>query len=327
MIQNTTIADTLNTATDKIRYDEACKQLLSEKIILAWIMKSCLEEYADADMEEIASQYIEGTPEIGKMPSPQDIINAPKIWQTGTEDSTIAGQTIIYDIRFSAVTPETDRTGSVRLLINAEAQNDYYPGYPLVKRAIYYSCRMISTQSGTEFTSSHYEKIRKVYSIWLCMNPPQKRQKTITRYSIREENIYGRITEDREKYDLLSVVMICLGKPQQMANPNATQAEKLIRLLEVLFSLRISATEKKQILINEYDIIVTESIERLVDDMCNLSDGVEAIGFERGLEQGLEAIVETCKDFGSSFIDTVGRVASKFNMTQQEAEETVRKYW
>lgn len=115
------------------------------------------------------------------------------------------------------------------------------------------------------------------------MNPPQKRQKTITRYSIGKENICGWIAEDQEKYDLLSVVMICLGEPQQTANPNATQEEKLIRLLEVLFSLRISAMEKKRILSEEYNIIVTESIERLVDDMCNLSDGVEAVGFERGI--------------------------------------------
>ena len=45
--------------------DSSCKRLLSEKIILAWIMKSCLEEYKDVDVNEIAEKYIEGTPEIG----------------------------------------------------------------------------------------------------------------------------------------------------------------------------------------------------------------------------------------------------------------------
>ena len=42
--------------------DNSCKRLLSEKIILAWIMKSCLEEYKDVDVNEIAEKYIEGTP-------------------------------------------------------------------------------------------------------------------------------------------------------------------------------------------------------------------------------------------------------------------------
>ena len=32
--------------------DNSCKRLLSEKIILAWIMKSCLEEYKDIDVGE-----------------------------------------------------------------------------------------------------------------------------------------------------------------------------------------------------------------------------------------------------------------------------------
>ena len=57
-----------------------------------------------------------------------------------------------------------------------EAQNQFYPGYPLIKRGIYYCCRMVSSQYGTVFTSSHYEKIKKVYSIWICTNPPEYRK-------------------------------------------------------------------------------------------------------------------------------------------------------
>ncbi len=61
--------------------------------------------------------------------------------------------------------------------------------------------------------------------------------------------------------------------------------------------------------------------------MCNLSDGVEAIGIEKGIELGLEAVTTTCKDLGVSFIDTVERIADKLNLTQKEAEEKVRQYW
>lgn len=49
--------------------------------------------------------------------------------------------------------------------INLEAQNDFNPGYPLLKRAVYYCGRMISSQYGTVFVKSHYEKIQK---IWEC---------------------------------------------------------------------------------------------------------------------------------------------------------------
>ena len=68
---------------------------------------------------------------------------------------------------------------------------------------------MISSQYGTEFTETQYEKIRKVYSIWICPNPPKKRENTITRYCVQEENLVGQVLEQKENYDLLTVVMIC----------------------------------------------------------------------------------------------------------------------
>lgn len=160
-----------------IRYDEVCKKLLSEKIILAWLMKTCLEEYRNLDVQEIAAQYIEGVPQIGKTLAVGDLSDALLIRGSNTEDVTVTKQKINYDIRFSAVAPGIGET--VGLLINVEAQNGYYPGYPLIKRALYYCSRMISSQYGAIFTHCHYEKLQKVYSIWLCMGAPGKRQKTI----------------------------------------------------------------------------------------------------------------------------------------------------
>lgn len=46
----------------KAEYDAACKRLLANKVILAWIMKSCLEEYQDCTVEEIVEKYIQGMP-------------------------------------------------------------------------------------------------------------------------------------------------------------------------------------------------------------------------------------------------------------------------
>ena len=44
----------------------------------------------------------------------------------------------------------------------SEKGNDFYPGYPLLKRGIYYCSRMISGQYGTVFVKSDYGKIKKV---------------------------------------------------------------------------------------------------------------------------------------------------------------------
>ena len=57
---------------------------------------------------------------------------------------------------------------------------------------------MISAQYGTEFTNAHYEKIKKVYSIFICMNPPKNRKNTISKYSIKEDNVVGTTKEEKE---------------------------------------------------------------------------------------------------------------------------------
>ena len=68
----------------------------------------------------------------------------------------------------------------------------------IVKRNLYYCCRLVSSQYGTEFTNSHYEKIKKVYSIFICMNPPNYRKNTINQYSIQEE--FGiKMTQELER--------------------------------------------------------------------------------------------------------------------------------
>lgn len=195
----TILAKNIDAAGEKAAYDAACKRLLANKIILAWLMKSCLEEYQDFDVEEIADKYIEGEPQITKIavnPDEAADCSGEQIKGDKTEDSTINEGTITYDIRFGAIVPRIEE--SIKLIINVESQNDFYPGYPLIKRGIYYGSRMISSQYGVEFTDSHYEKIRKIYSIWICANPPKYRENTVSRYFIEEKILLGRLKKRRK---------------------------------------------------------------------------------------------------------------------------------
>ena len=61
-------------------------------------------------------------------------------------DKSVREGTVTYDIRFRAIVPDSEE--QIALIINVEDQNDFYPGYPLIKRGIYYCCRMISSQYG-----------------------------------------------------------------------------------------------------------------------------------------------------------------------------------
>lgn len=60
---------------------------------------------------------------------------------------------------------------------------------------------LISSQYDVDFDKSHYEKIRKVYSIWLCMDPPGD-ESGITQYRVQENLKYGMIGEEEKHYNL-----------------------------------------------------------------------------------------------------------------------------
>ena len=281
MVQKTMLANYIDTANTKANLDTACKQLLANKIILAWIMKYTMKEYQNYSVQEIAENYIEGFPVIStvsvhsdvKDPESKntDLSESEFIHGDSTEDSTITEGTVTFYIRFRAIAPQNGEY--VTLIINIEAQNDFYPGYPLIKRGIYYCCRMISAQYGTEFQNSHYENIKKVYSIWICINPPKNKQNTITKYEIAEKNLFGDAKEVLEQYDLLAAVLICLKCPTSKQNDN----KGLIDLLSTLLSSEITAKDKKEILQNDFTIFMEKDLEE-VQGMCNYSDYVFSSG-------------------------------------------------
>ena len=301
------LAKNITVAGDKAAYDAACKRLLANKVILAWIMKSCLEEYKDLDINEIAEKYIEGEPQIAMTTvNPDEKVNndGEQIKGAKTEDSTIREGVITYDIRFYAIVPQSKER--ISLIINVESQNDFYPGYPIIKRAVYYCSRMISSQYGVEFVDSHYEKIKKVYSIWICANPPKYRENTIVRYVMHEENIIGEVSEKKENYDLLTAVIICLG------SSGDSKYGGILKLLEVLLSSEKKPEEKKQILTNDFDIKMTKELESEVSKLCNLSQGIEEKGIAKGIEKGIkEGIKEGILSSIQNLMESMGWTAEQ----------------
>ena len=76
--------------------------------------------------------------------------------------------------------------------------------------------------------------------------------------------------------------MICLGQKQY------TELEGLLRLLNlVLVDNSLNQQEKKNKLAEEFSIRITPGLERGVKEMCNLSEGVERRGIEKGMALGL----------------------------------------
>lgn len=99
---------------------------------------------------------------------------------------------------------------------------------------------------------------------------------------MKEEHLVGRNEEPVANYDLISVVMICLGKAEE------SEEASLLRMLDILLSNDQKAEEKIAILSEEFAIAMSEPMEEEVAQMCNLSQGIVEKGLAEGLAKGME---------------------------------------
>ena len=268
----TLIAKDIEISEAKRKYDEQCKKVLSNKYILAKILKYTVEEVQEKTIEEIVAA-IDGEPEIG---TKGVLERTDKIIGENTEDSSVSEGTVYYDIRFSIRLGETEM---IKILFDIEAQKNYTPGYHIVTRGIVYGARMISSQIGVEFDLKHYNNVKKVYSIWICFDVAKKIGNAISRYAIQKEDILPGIPDRKQAYDKLTVIEICLNEEKESQH-------ELIGMLNTLFSDTKSSKEIKDVLSSAYEIPMNTGYGREIDLMCNLSGRIEEKGLEKGLEQG-----------------------------------------
>ena len=289
--KETFIADAINSADSKAQYDEHVRRILKDKNILAFILKYSVREFMDYSLEE-AKACIDGEPEVATRHVSPDAVHALE------NESNIPGEGRIYfDIVFYVRMKDGNRQ---RMYINIEAQKSFYPGYDLVTRGIIYPARLLSQQMDVEYTADNYDGVKKVYSIWICMNTPDKKRSykkvadSIVEYSIKPTILYPHDgtfdTISTGRYDLMSTVFINLN-----ANTTTTSKNTLISMLSTLLSDNIKPDEKKAILENDYGIPMSVELEGEVNSMCNLSDAVEERGIELGIERGIEQGINQIK--------------------------------
>lgn len=286
-------------------YDEHAKKILAQKIILAHILVSTVSEFAEMEPEHVVP-LIEGVPEVSMVPVNPGETNSlkenlsngekgvmPAISGINTESQIPYEGRVNYDVHFFVWAP--GKRGKMKMILDVEAQKNFYPGYPIVTRGAFYTSRMISAQLDTEFKIPNYDDIKKVYSIWICMNSSERVGNTITEFGMNKREIVGK-SGDMGRYDLLRVIIV--GLPKELAGEN--DGSKLHRLLGTLLSSRLSAKEKGKILSEEFNIPMEPDLERRINIMCNLSEAIvdEAIergwkeGLEKGIEQGIEQGIE-----------------------------------
>lgn len=279
---STTVAQDLGTWQEEQALDAACCRLLANKIILAHILQGCLPEYEHCSIPELLP-CLEGTPAVCSVAVDQDALNPGRVRGENTADKSITEGNVNFDILFSARTP--DGSDSRQIFINVESQDTWSPGYPLLKRAAYYCGRLLSRQKGIVFQNSDYQKLQKVYSLWVCLDPPKSKENTLTAFHIKEENLVGNAKYGKINYDMVSMMMICLGQPDH-------RQEDIIHLLSVLLSTKMDPDVKKEILEREYDIPMTIEMKKEAETMCGIGHAIARKNLEKGIEQGIEKGLE-----------------------------------
>lgn len=321
----THLANVIELADRKAQYDSEAKKIIGNKTILAWIIRYTVKELKEYTVKEI-EDCIEGEPEVSMVPVYPGRIRPEAIVGRATDDKVPNEGEVTFDICFFVILPGR---GKIKIILNIEIQRDYYPGYDLVTRAVFYCARMLSAQLDTEFTADNYDGIRKVYSIWICLDAPKYAADTITEYRMCQRKIFGNF-RGKARYDLLTAVMICLCKESYLKKVTVLHG-----LLGTLFAEELQPDEKIRILEQEYGIKMSFEIEEGMRKMCNLSDAIEERGIQKGvqqgiqqgMQQGIQALIETCREFGISREDTLLKVKTKFSMTSGAAKECMVKYW
>ena len=267
-------------ATDtKAQYDNKAKQLIGHKIILAHILVNTVEEFKGMNPADVV-QYIEGEPHIGSVPIDGGVTNVEKqekVIGLNTENSEINEEINEGMIRFDIIFYVRMQDGLSQIIVNVEAQKAEPSSYDILNRAIFYVSRMISSQKGRDFVKSNYNNIKRVYSIWICMNMDEH---SMSHIHLTRDDIIGSHNWKGD-INLLNIVLVGLAEDL----PEKTEKYELHRLLGALLSSKLNVDEKLDIIGNEFQIPLESDIRKDVSEMCNLSQGIEERGVEKGLAE------------------------------------------
>lgn len=281
-------------------YDVHVKRFFSLKVIVAHILKQCVQEYAAFTTEEILSHLDQEHKDTGAY-----------ITTLNNEYADVKGRKLNLDIVFKTTVPNTDKL--IPIIINLEPQSKFNTGYPLVSRGMLYAARMLSVQEQGSTIEDFYKKIHKVYSIWICYNVRGINENSIFCIKSNKQVICGNPHFVKEQdYDISQVWFINLGDCEN------AEAGSLLRLLDIAFDKHhnYSNAEKMKFFHDEYNITgqeVTKEVENMNAYVLDYAERYAAeavkISEARGKEMGIKAIVQNMNKKGlpiSVIADYVG---------------------
>lgn len=295
----------LSSLNGQEKYDDACKKTWKLKEIIAPVLQYTVKEYQNHTIPEIIS-YINATSISDTTP----VDDLPAFVDSSeTEMSSPTEKRIFYDIHFTAKNPNlTTKDVLVMLHIDFEVQNDYEPTnpkYPITKRAIYYVARELSAQLNIITNTTNYDRLEKVYSIWICNEKvPEELKNSITRYHMEKEDIMGKCNESDAYHDLMEVVIVRRG--------TEVLENTLFEYLQGVFTTDFD-------MINKYvDVKNNDEVKEALKTMCGLGEALENKGVEKGKLIQLIELVESGDLTEERASEKAGMTLETFKKVMQE---------
>ncbi len=306
----TEIKNAVSAADQDAQYDDKAKRLLGNKIILAHILVKTVDEFRGMNPKEVVS-YIEGEPLIGVVPVEPGLTNAGKeengqrIVGMNTENAEINEGLVRFDIIFYV----RMKDGISQVIVNLEAQKDEPTSYHILNRAVFYVSRLVSSQKERDFVKTNYNDIKRVFSIWVCMNMDENSMDYV---HLTDDKLLGSYPW-KGGLDLLNIVLIGIANEF----PEHDEKYELHRLLSTLLSAELTVDEKLGIIKTEYSIPVDEKLRKDMSAMCNLSQGIRENATDNAI---IGVIMNMHRDGYSS--EQIARIVEK---TIEEVEAVIRK--
>lgn len=239
---NNTVDEKKTKSPEMLQLDASCKKILSNKLVLAYLVKTCVSEFSKLDISDIEKLIDDGV-SIG--PSSHAV-------SLNTENHDDVEGKIIYDLLFYVKLPNNLDEG---ILVNVEAQKSTAN----MARKIKYMSRLIHYQE------NHRQlKVKKAVSIWVLMNPAIQQTNTINAYLITERQLIGAYKATKESYGIVRIIDVGLGKYEE------GQIDVLL-LLNLIFKSDMDIEEKEKIIKSRLNIDLDLTLRKEMTGMCDFS--------------------------------------------------------
>ena len=307
---DTEIKNAVSVADTDAQYDDKAKRLLGNKIILAHILVKTISEFHGMNPKDVVP-YIEGEPFISVVPVEPGLTNTEKekdgqrIVGLNTENAEINEGLIRFDIIFYV----RMKDGISQVIVNLEAQRDKPASYHILNRAVFYVSRLVSSQKERDFVKTNYNDIKRVFSIWVCVNMDENSMDYV---HLTDDKLLGSYPW-KGGIGLLNIVLIGIANEL----PEHDDKYELHRLLSAVLSTELSIDEKLGIMEKEYSIPVDDRIREDVSAMCNLSQGIR----ENATENAIASVIITMHEKGY----TSEQIAEIVKKSIEEVEAVIKK--